>query len=233
MLQQAGTALSQALGKVEDFIEQGATIRGLTCLPFYTLLPLRTNVNELSAAVMKVLLGSEELQLRSENDAYYLLCAWLSQSRRLSEEDDRQALFKQLLPQLRFQHMSHDFLCSVVSACPYANVSGVQSYIIRCSHALRNASRAFAEERDADVSSKNRSRGSLKCIFDGEFELAVLLSDYGRSNACKYIGLAVSFPVAIYVEHEAEDTLGVYAHVGMPSAQGYDIKGGIKRSAGF
>ena len=40
------------------------------------MLPLRADIKDLSAVVVEVLLGSEALQLRSENDVYYLLCAW-------------------------------------------------------------------------------------------------------------------------------------------------------------
>jgi len=92
---------------------------------FYEILPLRDDVKTLSTKMMEVLLGSETLQLWSENDAYYFLCAWLSQTPRLSNEKERRALFQRLLPQLRFHHMSIDFLGAVVSACPYANASGL------------------------------------------------------------------------------------------------------------
>jgi len=133
--------------------------------------------------------------------------------------------------------MSPDFLCSVVSACPYANASGLLPYIMRCSHVLRTASRTFAEERGADVGGKNRSRGSLICIFNGKIEKTVLLSDDEQVDAYNYIGLAVGFPVAIHLVQEAKGTVGLYAHVGiplsMPPGQGYDVKGGINCSAGF
>lgn len=66
LLQQAGTALCKALGKVEDFFKQGVTQKDhphLSPSTFYTVLPLRTDVNGLSAAVMDVLLLSDALQL--------------------------------------------------------------------------------------------------------------------------------------------------------------------------
>jgi len=172
---------------------------------------------------MEVLLGSDTLQLRSENDAYYLLCAWLFQNTRFdkkkkqkdkeeeeeeereqeddeeekavaaeeeggeeeesadddNEEEDEeeekykdQAILKQLLPQLRFHHMSHGFLCMVVSACPFARACDALPYIVSCGHALRAMSRALANRTDANGSKVDRSTGDMKCIFRNEIDLA-------------------------------------------------------------
>jgi len=111
---------------------------------------------------MKVLLGSETLHLRSENDVYYLLCAWLPPSQHLSDEQERCTLFVKLLPLLRFHHMSQDFLCSVVSACPYANATFLLPDIMRCSHARRTAPSSLSKEdrEDAKMGSKDRSKGT-------------------------------------------------------------------------
>jgi len=81
-LRQAGEALSKALGSVDRMFEEGALTNGLSSRfgsTFYKVLPLHPDIKNLSAEVMEVLLGSDTLQLRSENDAHYLLCAWLSQ----------------------------------------------------------------------------------------------------------------------------------------------------------
>lgn len=123
------------------------------------LLPLHDEVKELSSVVMKVLLGSETLQLRSENDAYYLLCAWLSQAQCIPDEPERQTLFKQLVLQLRFHHMSPDFLCAVISVCPYANASGLIPYIMRCSQALRIPPPARTKAKGLKWGFDDRSKG--------------------------------------------------------------------------
>jgi hypothetical protein len=117
------------------------------------------------SVVKKVLLGSETLQLQSENDTYYFLCAWLSQAQCISDETEHQTLFKHFLPQLRFHHMSHDFLGAVISDCPYASASGLFPYIMRCSHALRVASLALTKGKSVKSDSGNRSKGHPEYTF--------------------------------------------------------------------
>jgi len=85
----------------------------------------------------------------------------------------------------------------------------------------------------SDLRRRERCRGSLYCIFKGKLEKTVRLSDDERVDAYKFIGLAVGFPVAIILDQEAKGTVGLYAHVGMPPGQGYDVKGGINCSVGF
>jgi hypothetical protein len=181
---------------------------------------------------MEVLLGSETLQLRSEN-AYYFLCAWLLQTPRLSDEDESRALYKQLLPLLRFQHMSLDFLGTVVSACPYANAPGLLSYIFRCSTTLRTTPRAFAKRKGVNVGSKDRGRGDLLCTFKSKLELADLLPMKSETRTHKHLGLALGFLVGVSVRHTANGTMGVYVFAKMPFWEGFDIEGGIERGAGF
>jgi len=186
---------------------------------------------------MKVLLGSETLQLRSENDVYYLLCAWLSQSQRFSDEQERCALFVQLLPLLRFYHMSQDFLCSVVSACPYANAASLLPYIMRCSHARRTEPSSLSKEdrEDAKMGSKDRSKGTLQGTYRFMINLADLLPlakvPSKSMSVYEHIGLEWGFPVAVYVKHKG--TVGLFVNVGMPSWQGAYVVGGIERHAGF
>lgn len=169
---------------------------------------------------MEVLLGSERFQLRSENDAYYLLCAWLSQTPRLSYDDDRRALFKQFLPLLRFHHMSYDYLCAVVSACPYANAPGLLPYILSRSHAMRTAPLALAKKGGSDLSCRDRSVGTREYTFKSNLDLGDLQSlqtdPRKPDQAHKYLGVAAGFPVAVIVKHEAKHTVGGYVHVGMP-----------------
>lgn len=139
-LRQAGEALGMALRQVDGLFGESTTKVGFACLSmsaFYTVLTLRADIKNLSPGVMKVQLGSEALQLRSENDAYYFLCAWLSQTPRLSNEKERRALYEQLLPLLRFHNMSLDFVGVVVSACPYAGAPGLLPYILSRSTTLR------------------------------------------------------------------------------------------------
>lgn len=215
--------LSKALGFVDRYFEEDTTE---TCYPsiretaFYKLAPLRADTKMLSAVVMEVLLGCEKLQLRSENDAYHLLCAWLSQTLRLSCEDDRRALFKQLLPPLRFHHMSHDYLCAVVSACLYANASGLLPYILSRSHAMRTVPLALAKERGSYLGGRDRRASGMEYTFQSHLALADLQSLQNHpqepNHAHKYLGVVAGFPVAMAVRHRSNHILGGYVHVGTP-----------------
>lgn len=129
-----------------------------------------------------------------------IYCALGLQRRRLSDEVDGQAIVQRLLPQPRFHHMSHDFLCAVVSACPYANVSGLLSYIMRSSHALRITPRTLAKKGGADVGKGDRSHGNRKCHFKSTLEMSALLPLEQDDEAYKYLRLVVSFPVVVVGE---------------------------------
>ena len=292
VLRQAGEALGKALGPVDEYFERNLSKHGsptpFRVGVFYRLLPLRADIQDFSASVMEVLLGSDTLQLRSENDTHYLLCAWLSQSSRLdrekgqkdkteeeqeegeeeqedeeeekavaaeeeggeveesadddSEDEDEEeerdkdrAILKQLLPQLRFHHMSHDFLCMVVSACPFASAL---PYIMSCGHALRTMPGASAIRTDVKRSKVDRSTGNMKCIFWNEIDLAELMSledlfPGPTLTAHKYLGLAAGFPVAVQLKHESQGTVGMFTHIGMPPWLGFNIPGGVGRGVCF
>ena len=155
----------------------------------------------------------------------------------VEEEDDWQVLFRRLVQQLCFHHMSHDFLCSVVSACPIANASGVLPYIMCCRHVLRTVPRTL--QRGANVGNKDRSMNNLECILTSEFKLAdffrVVTVKEEPYKVCinKYVGLAVGFPVAMCVARAPTLVPILYVHVGMPPWHVFDVEGGMKRCAGF
>jgi len=207
----------------------------------YTCLSLRPDVKEFPAGVMEVLLGSEKLQLRSENDAYYLMCAWLLQSEHISDQEERQVLFKSFCRQLRFHFMSQDFLGALVTACPYARASEFDFLldIMRCSHTRRTLPQNLpdSQRKRVKMGKEDRSMGNLTCTFKNSFNLAALLplkKDLeDLAPVYKYIGLAWGFPVAIQVKHEAEGTLGIYVYVGMPPRQGLRVEGGVESRTAF
>lgn len=73
----------------------------------------------------------------------------------------------------------------------------------------------------------------MLCTFRSKLELADILPMKGYTNAHKFLGLAVGYPVTLDVAHNSKGTVGLYVYVGMPSWQGFDIEGGIRRGAGF
>lgn len=89
-----------------------------------------------------------------ENEAYYLLCAWIYECPHLkgsdgkggggSEEDGSEddepevAAFKQLAVHIRFQHITTDFLANIVATRPLAVAFNLFPWILRCSLLARN-----------------------------------------------------------------------------------------------
>jgi hypothetical protein len=223
-LRQVGEALGKAMGAVDKMFDEGPKVTGFpSCFKsaFYQVLPLCAAIKDLSPEVMEVLLKSETLQLRSENDAYSLICAWLSQSPHISKRD---AVFKQFLPLFRFHHMSRDFIGAVVSACPYADAYNLLPYIVRRSHPRRKTL-------------KDRSMGDLRYIFKSQLELADLFplrSDPGKPRRVhKHIGLAWGFPVSVHVTYEVEGTMGLYVDVDFPFGHVVEVEEEDERYAGF
>eukprot|EP00624_Nannochloropsis_granulata_P006579 evm.model.NODE_49489_length_41668_cov_28.749687.3 len=240
VLEEAGGALCMALGPVDRMFDQGQTSKQFKHA-LYISLPLRADIKRLSAGVMSILLGSDKLQLRSENDAYYLLCAWLSQSKRISDQKECRVLFSRFLPQLRFQHMSKDFLNAFVSACPYANAPGLLSYILRHSHARLTLPRNLhdSHKKLVRMGKKDRSMGDLPCTIKSKLDLQDLLplklkkAPEVPERVSKYIGLASGFPVAVQVNRDAKGVFGIYVYVGMPVWQGLIVDGGVESRVAF
>ena len=77
----------------------------------------------------------------------------------------------------------------------------------------------------------------MDCTLTSELKVADLLrvvtvkEEPYKGSIHKFVGLAVGFPVAMYVP--LETTLGMYVHVAMPPWHIFDVEGGMKRCAGF
>lgn len=116
--------------------------------------------------------------------------------------------------------MSHDYICTIVSACPYANASGSLPYILSRSHAMCTAPLALAKERFSYLGGRDRSVGEVEYTFKSKLgleDLQYLQRDPERPNQLyRYLGVAAGFPVAVAVAHEASNAVGGYVHVGIP-----------------
>lgn len=117
-------ALAKHLGPVAGMFEEALYLLDST-------VPLRADVKQLSPKVFKQLLASEALQLQLENKAYALLVAWLRQSPHVVGEAQRMALFKELVPLLRYHDMTRDYLANVMCECPLMKDSGLGLSVMR------------------------------------------------------------------------------------------------------
>jgi len=78
MLRQTGDALPKALGPIALLFETAPYSNGGS---LYDKLSLKSFVKNLSVDAVAAFLKSSALRLRVENEAYYLLCAWIINAR--------------------------------------------------------------------------------------------------------------------------------------------------------
>ena len=127
---------------------------------FFARMPFHALALGLSLEAMDVLLQSEALMLRSENEAYYFLGAWLYQSCSVLEQ--RVSAFKGLVKHIRFNRLSTDFLANCVSYCPLATTSGLLPFMMRSGLVLRNVDMKTALSGFDKHGEPSRRRGKLE-----------------------------------------------------------------------
>lgn len=129
----------KALGPVHKLFGEGSDRYGL----FYTSIPLKPFVKNLSVAAMGALLGSDKLQMAVEEEAYYPLGAYLHQSNHVTAAM-RGIYFKALVENIRFHHISSDYLANVVTCCPLAIDSGLIPSFLRSALVYRDVDKELA-----------------------------------------------------------------------------------------
>ncbi|KAI9029153.1 hypothetical protein DFJ74DRAFT_477614 [Hyaloraphidium curvatum] len=220
----AVVALAKCLGPVCGMFVSGlALVEGT--------LALRKEVKDLSPAIFKRVLGSDALQLQLENEAYHLLVAWLHQSPHVPSREQRAALFRDLLPKIRFNHVALDFLGNAVAFCPLMQASGMLPSVIRAAGARKGASMSVVNA--ANVAQGPRDRGvapSEACWYaTAAFTLAEIAGlapgFVGSSAVSKWSTLVGGYPTALVAQHSGDgsDTpgsgsLGIFLQVSLPPA---------------
>jgi hypothetical protein len=181
---------------------------------------------------MERYLGSDALQLKSENDAFTLLLAW---SEGLSNKD-RRAAWARLIPQLRFQHMSLDFLGGVVNHRDhdtYAPQLREQVMSAICFKPLkpnitRLGNHCLKEALDRLVGEKDRAGdGQPTYEFTVHFELQDCLALKEGTSMRTKLGIARGFMTTVELYKMQESTLGIFIYVYRPWANlGPDVSVG-------
>lgn len=115
LMQEAVEYFVFKLGPVEGFFEESAIPQrsGLQ-----QALTLRSHIKDLPVGVVEILLKNRYLRLKSENDAFYLLLAYI-ETYHMRYHVGSQMVFLHLASHLRFHHMSLNYLANVVIHCPY------------------------------------------------------------------------------------------------------------------
>lgn len=210
VLARAVGRLPKLLGPVCGLFEKS------TKLTPHGAFPLRADVKQLSADVMKSMLANKLWQLQVENDLYALLRAWLYQSPRVGSDDERLACFMELAPLLRYQHMTADFLANVVSQCPLMQASGLLPSVMHAALAQREALPSLLVEKK--VVRGRPSRGVSFAAASWELEATFTLEKVAMlqpgGGVFKWCGLVAGYPAGIMGKREraenGQDTLGMF-----------------------
>jgi hypothetical protein len=168
-------------------------------------------------------LGSGALQLKSENDAFTLVLGW---SEGLSYKDRKEA-WARLIPQLRFDHMSLDFLGGVVGNRKHdAYAPQLRERVMSaiCFKALKPKTSRIASPNLKDVEGllgeKDRAGdGQLIYEFKAHFELQDCLAlTTGSPSKMTKLGIARGFPITLEMQQTDKGHLGLFVSVSRPGA---------------
>jgi hypothetical protein len=200
---------------------------------FYEVLLLKQHIKVLSVETFGELLGSDALQVQKEEEAYYLLGAWLHQSPHVHEEE-RVAVYNTLVGNIRFHHISSDFLACVVACCPLATASGMALSFLQSAFVYRNVKKSLAEESEADLGAVDRGGGDEEWVFASRLMLEDVIKLEKGSEIYHHLGLAGGLSVAVNVVHEEEpETVGVYACFMLPHPVHESFNECLERRIGF
>lgn len=221
LLSKAGAVLAELLGPVEDFIYGFEPLdSGGDRLKFYHQFSLNDEIAELPVTVMRVLLASDALQVKSENETYTFLIAWLLQAEDI-KEDDMFPTFKKMIDLLRFEHFSPDFVMNVVNYCPFVVAEDddgkVMGEIMWKAFSRRHANAALL--RKAGLSSNVKDRGTGQ---EATWTLGSSIPDWllhslpPGKRYTETLGLVNGYPVQFIIAHRLDGQLGIYFNVLYP-----------------
>lgn len=253
MVHEAGHALGKALGPVRNLFDPSDPEGGQDHFyddedHFYMHLSLKPHVKALSMDAVAAFLEKSKLNVQVENEAYFLLCAWIYQCPHQeagegkkgggSEDDDDDdddpmvAAFEKLAVHIRFQHLTTDFLANVVANCPLATSSDLLPWIMRCSLQTRNTLPIMARASNISLGRFDRAVGVSEWSVWTCFGLEDLLPVKEGGHVAKYICVAAGYPIALKISRGGlKDTLGIHFYVAGLNHEGAEEKGCPKQHA--
>jgi hypothetical protein len=225
------------LGPISGLFEQGPLTHGIrSCPAFCMALPLKPHVKALWFRGMVALLSSENLNIQSENEAYYLLGAWLHQSH--IREEGKASIFQLCAGWIRFRHISHDYLASVVAHCPLASKFHLYADILQSALLYRELSPRARENMPDEVTAgrlPDRKKGHGKWELNIIFSLQELVDVKVGKRIFKSGGLVGGYPLILGVMREGRgDTVKMCLSLSLPPMVGETLfRGRLERSVGF
>jgi hypothetical protein len=104
-------------------------------------------VQDLSPILFKALLSSNSLKVKAENEAFWLLLAWVAAQSEESEEG-KQALFIRMAKGLRFHDMDPGYILLMVSNNPRIVAAGLQARVLADCLGQANLARRTPQQVD-------------------------------------------------------------------------------------
>jgi hypothetical protein len=176
---------------------------------------------KLPPVVFEALLSSEGLQLKTENEAFWLLLSWVEAQSEQSEEG-KQALFTRMAKHLRFHDMDPGYILLMVSEHPRIIAAGLQAYTLKKSLTLANLARRTSAQVDGfnEVGSfqgNSRASREAKWTFDVSFNASEASAIEPGEWCHKLVGFAGGMPwyVELY-RAESGEMAGVYTSCSLP-----------------
>jgi len=221
-LRQGRDALARCLGPVSSYFTPevgGRPEYTHTWFKKYTLPTLRGDIKQLSYAVLRYLLASEELKVETEDEVYLLAACWAAQGHEANTSS-----FHGVMEQIRWQHLSLDFLANVVAHCPLLRKSGGPSLptLLTASLIHRRTPPAILASSDVPAAARDRGKGTpswtLRTGIQAE-EIEALATVGASLN--KIIGKVGGYPLELSVQHKkdeesGEESLGLFFSVPFP-----------------
>jgi hypothetical protein len=181
----------------------------------------------LSPTVFEALISSDGLQLKTENEAFWLLLAWVEAQSEESEEG-KQEHFSRMAVGLHFDCMDPGYILLLVSEHPRIIAAGLQhkatrTSLIRANLARRTADdiELFDQEEILDHLPVEFAGGKPEWTFDVKFTTAEAAAVKSGKPCSKIVGLAAGLPWFVKLVHtQATDSggekLGVYTMCNLP-----------------
>jgi hypothetical protein len=186
----------------------------------------------LSPTVFEALLSSKGLQLKTANEAFWLLLAWLEAQSEESEEG-KQELFTRMAKHLSFAAMDPGYILLLVSEHPRIIAAGLQHKVMRASLIHSNLARRtsgdiglVAQQKTLDRLPAELPGGKPEWTFDVKFTTAEAAAIKPGERYSKIVGLAAGLPWQVDLERrngelkggarERDGAAGVYNQYSLP-----------------
>jgi hypothetical protein len=153
----------------------------------------------LSLTLFEALLSSKGLQLKTANEAFWLLLSWVETQSEESEEG-KQALFTRMAKHLSFPAMDPGYILLLVSEHPRVISAGLQHTVTRASLIRSNLARRTAgviEQTDKDgivYLPVAFAGGKPEWTFNVTFTTAEAAATEPGERCSKIVGLAAGLP---------------------------------------